>query len=50
MDNAEMVNMGYPRLKGKYSQIAAAKKKIKIKNNNNKIAIVVNSSSSSWSL
>ena len=43
MDNAEMVNRGYPQLKGKYSQIAAAQKK-------KKIAIVVNSSSSSWSL
>ena len=32
MDNAKMVNRGYPRLKGKYSQIAAAaKKKNKIK-------------------
>lgn len=46
MDNAKMVNRGYPQLKGKYSQIAAAAKKIK----NKKIAIVVNSSSSSWSL
>lgn len=46
MDNAKMVSRGYPQLKGKYSQIAAAKKTNKKK----KIAIVVNSSSSSWSL
>ena len=45
MDNAKMVSRGYPQLKGKYSQIAAAKK-----TNKKKIAIVVNSSSSSWSL
>ena len=31
MDNAEMVSRGYPQLKGKYSQIAAAKKKKKKK-------------------
>ena len=29
MDNAKMVSRGYPQLKGKYSQIAAAKKKKK---------------------
>ena len=33
MDNAKMVSRGYPRLKGKYSQIAAAAKKIKNKKN-----------------
>ena len=31
MDNAKMVSRGYPQLKGKYSQIAAEKKKIKKK-------------------
>ena len=35
MDNAEMVSRGYPQLKGKYSQIAAAAKK-----KNKKIIII----------